>query len=383
MAALRVRVYNVRFGDAVLVTVPERVRGKAVKRHMLVDFGNVLADEGGVDEVFQPILQDVLAELDGRPLDLYVMTHEHMDHVQGLLHCSRAHGLTLPVTHAWLTASAQPGYYDNHPKARKKLDDARAAYRGATRFLGAVPEARASLGPMLFNNNPRRTGDCVEFLRGVASKKTTYVHRTRALGRSHPFTEAQLEVWAPEEDSSIYYGTFQPSAFAVRSGGAAGADRSLGAMTPPRGVDNGAFQALVESRARGVFDNLLSIDRAANNSSVVFAIEWRGWRLLFPGDAEHRSWKEMHKRGVLKPAHFLKVSHHGSWNGTPTGEILDQILPARPPDRRQRHAAVSTCTGTYHNVPDEETLARLKERCRVHSVEESPGELFLDIEFPG
>lgn len=74
-------------------------------------------------------------------------------------------------------------------------------------------------------------------------------------------------------------------------------------------------------------------------------LEWRRWRLLFTGDAEHRSWKEMNKRGVLKPVHFLKVSHHGSWNGTPSGEILDKILPPTPPDRRKRHAAVSTCEG--------------------------------------
>src|SRR5918997_6049896 len=110
MAALRVRVYNVRFGDAVLVTVPERVRGKAVKRHMLVDFGNVLADEGGVDEVFQPILQDVLAELAGRPLDLYVMTHEHLDHVQGLLYAFEHLDKQIDVEYAWLTASAEEDY---------------------------------------------------------------------------------------------------------------------------------------------------------------------------------------------------------------------------------------------------------------------------------
>ena len=93
---LRVRIYNVRFGDAVLVTVPDRDDGHTTTRHMLVDFGNVLANGGGEDAVFKPIVEDILSVLDGTPLDLYVMTHEHMDHVQGPLFASKEFGLDLP-----------------------------------------------------------------------------------------------------------------------------------------------------------------------------------------------------------------------------------------------------------------------------------------------
>lgn len=383
MDALRVRVYNVRFGDAVLVTVPDRDDGQTTTRHMLVDFGNVLSSEGGEDAVFRPIIEDIISVLDGAPLDLYVMTHEHMDHVQGLLFASEKFGLEVPVGQSWLTASAEPGYYTAHPEARRKQAAAVAAYREADRFLSAAPEAAAALGPLLLNNNPRRTGDCVEFIRNVAAQPPAYVHRERDLTGTHPFREAKLELWAPEEDTSEYYGSFQPIAFGVRSGDANGGARSLQTPIPPRGVDSGAFYALVESRRRGVFDNLLAIDRAANNSSVVFALEWRGWRLLFPGDAEHRSWREMDKRGLLRPVHFLKVSHHGSWNGTPEGEILDKILPMPPPDGRKRRAAVSTCTDTYPGVPDEELLEQLKTRCEVRSVEDAPSELFFDVTFEG
>ncbi len=34
------------------------------------------------------MLDDVTAKLGGKPLDLFVMTHEHLDHVQGFLHAS-------------------------------------------------------------------------------------------------------------------------------------------------------------------------------------------------------------------------------------------------------------------------------------------------------
>ena len=381
MADLRVRVYNVLFGDAVLVTVPDGDGSRTVRRHILVDFGNLFRGDGSEDEVFRPVVEDILSVLDGDPIDLYVMTHEHMDHVQGPLYASAELGLDLPVRQAWLTGSAAPDYYDTHPGAQRKRLQADAALRQAARFVSAAPEAAGVLGPLLFNNDPNRTGDCVEFLRHIASEPATYVHRGLELDRTHPFTEAKLELWAPEEDTSVYYGSFQPIAFGVRRATNGADSPSLRRPSPPRGVDSGAFYALVESRARGVFDNLLTIDRAANDSSVVFALEWRGWRLLFTGDAEHRSWKEMNKRGVLKPVHFLKVSHHGSWNGTPFGEILDKILPATPPDRRKRHAAVSTCEGAYAGVPDKEVLEQLGRRCEVRSVEDQPDELFFDITF--
>jgi beta-lactamase superfamily II metal-dependent hydrolase len=381
VATLKVRVYNVRFGDAVLVTVPDRDNGHTTERHVLVDFGNVLRGEGGEDEIFGPVLEDILSVLDGDPLDLYVMTHEHMDHVQGLLFASEELDLELPVQQAWLSASAEPSYYTEHPDARRKKLQAQMAYRQAKRFLHAAPEAADALGPLLLNNDPNRTSDCVEFLRHVAAEEPAYVHRALDIDGTHPFREAKIEIWAPEEDTSIYYGSFQPMSFAVRADGGNEGRPSLRMPTPPRGVDTGAFYSLVDSRSRGVFDNLLTIDRAANNSSVVFALEWRGWRLLFPGDAEHRSWKEMDKRGLLKPVHFLKVSHHGSWNGTPSGELLEKILPLTPPDDRKRCAAVSTCEGTYSNVPDKNMLEQLGERCTVRSVEDASDELFFEITF--
>ena len=93
-----------------------------------------------------------------------------------------------------------------------------------------------------------------------------------------------------------------------------------------------------------MFDNLLAIDQAANNSSVT-TIEWRGYRLLFPGDAEHRSWKEMDKRSLLEADPLLEGR---------SPRQLERDAPATssrrsstaPPDGKQRYAGVSTCEGT-------------------------------------
>ena len=53
---------------------------------------------------------------------------------------------------------------------------------------------------------------------------------------------------------------------------------------PPAGVDAGAFYRLVESRRDGLVDNLLAIDKAKNNSGIVFCLEWRGGEAASPGE---------------------------------------------------------------------------------------------------
>ena len=371
---LRVRLYNIRFGDAVLFTVPDN----GTTRHILIDVGNVLSGKGGDDSVFKPVVEAIEAELGGKPLDLYVMTHEHMDHIQGLPFAKEKAALELDVDFAWITASAAPDYYDTHPNAKKKKLDALAAYDQIAAYLQAAPDKK--LEGLMLNNNPRSTSDCVAYLRGLANT-TTYVYRGKSIDGTHPFEEAKLAIWGPEEDTSSYYRSFQPLALGVEGG--AGPAPTVVNPLPPSGVDAGAFYNLVDSRRSGLHDNLLSIDKAANNTSIVFSLEWRGWKLLFPGDAEQESWRMMDEHGVLEPVHVLKIAHHGSWNGTPQGAILDKILPTQPPDAKKRYAVVSTCLDTYSGVPDTTTLTTLGARAELHStLDQIPDAGHLDIELP-
>lgn len=420
---LRVRMYNVLFGDAILVSVPESDPADGtVTRHILIDVGNVTG-KGGDDDVFDPVIRDVLTVLAGRPLDLYVMTHEHMDHVKGLLYAAEQMKLDikkkLNVQYAWLTASAEPNYYSTHLEAKKRRLEAEEAHRAAARFLmasyldqnpsatipaaafddlyrfaGAADKAGAPafpkvLGALLLNNDYQKTAKCVGYLRNLAKKsRTFYVHRETNLRGKQPFTEATLKVWAPEEDTSAYYGRFRPLGLGMAGGYGAPGRPALAAAVPPAGVDAGVFYDLVTARRRGLSDSLLQIDTANNNTSIVFSLEWRGWRLLFPGDAEERSWKIMKREGQLAPIHFLKVGHHGSHNGTPPPELLDDVLPPKPPDEKPRYAGLSTCNDVYGEseetaVPHQQTMEDLRKRCQLVSVEGLAKGAYHDFLFPG
>jgi beta-lactamase superfamily II metal-dependent hydrolase len=366
MSVLTVRAYNVYFGDAILVSIPDRDSNSGIEtlRHILIDVGNVLGTQGGKDDVFEPVVQDIRRQLKGRPVDLYVMTHEHLDHVQGLPYAA-GKGLELEVDYAWLTASSEPDYYSRFPEARRKRLMLEQSYFAIERHLMANADLKTAwLSALMLNNHPYQTKSCVEYLRKLAGKGTQYVHRQTELVRGvhHPFNEARLEILAPEQDCASYYGQVRPLTLPGNAEDAATPGSSK-APAAPEGVDPRAFRKLLESWNAGISSNALAIDRAANNTSVVFRLEWRGWRLLFAGDAEQKSWTIMAREKMLRPVHFLKVGHHGSHNATPSDAILEKILPKERPDNRYRSAIVSTCLGTYGGVPHGPTLERLEDRC--------------------
>jgi hypothetical protein len=148
---------------------------------------------------------------------------------------------------------------------------------------------------------------------------------------------------------------------------------------------------LVERRRWGYGDNLLAIDRAANNTSIVFCLNWRGWKLLFPGDAEERSWKEMDKRGLLQPVHFIKVSHHGSITGMLPEGLVDKVLKV---DGTARYAVLSSYPDlekldkgqqqwTYRYVPRREVMEELANRADLRETIEVPDGGYIDYAFEG
>lgn len=382
MATLRVRVYNVLFGDAILLSIPEvDAEGHEIILHVLIDIGNALAGAAGNNAVFAPIFANIQAELAGAPLDLYVMTHEHMDHVQGLLYGATTLKTPIKAKTVWMTASSAPDYYERFENARKRRALAVAACEAIAAFLAkSAAPMPAAIAALLAINNPGSSKDCVDHIRSIAQTPPLYLHRTADTAGNLPFRRTKVRVLAPEEDTSIYYGRFAPPSLGVVQDDIAPTLLPPGATTPPAGVSAGDFFDLIRFRSGGMAANLRTIDKAANNSSVVLELEWNGWRLLFPGDAEEKSWQIMAKLGLLRPVHFLKISHHGSKNGSPEAGI-DAVLPEVSPDGRPRQAIVSTHEGAYPGVPDSPTLDRLRERATLYDTRHMPPGGWIDLTF--
>lgn len=96
-----IRMYRIGTGDCFALKFFKGASRKA-SFHMLIDCGSCKGDA----EHFQPYLDD-LAEWVGHRLDLLVVTHEHLDHVNGF-----AKGRTLfeqfEIAHAWMAWTEDP-----------------------------------------------------------------------------------------------------------------------------------------------------------------------------------------------------------------------------------------------------------------------------------
>lgn len=402
---LIVRAYNVGFGDAILIKIPEKdPKDNTTKiRHVLIDVGT--RKGGKKNDIYKSVLDNVIAELNGEPLDLYIMTHEHTDHSEGLNYAENSVYTNatdelkkkLDTHFAWLTASADENYLsrftlETQTRIKNFLSQQESILEEINSYLTACEnsgETTQSELKFLWEINELITRDeCVKYLRKLTKQGDThYVYRGCNFQNHNPFKETKIEIWAPEEDTSVYFNQFQP--ISMNLGITPTKEKGkvsykLTEIIPPRGVDAGAFYNLVKMRHM-MYENLILMDKAGNDTSIVFCIEWRGYRLLFTGDAEERSWDEMYDKKVLKHVHFLKISHHGSVNGTPEDEIFDEFFPVNPKDDKPRISLVSSIEGSYgETVPDPVTLRRIDERCEYLCLlqEVKPIGDYIDIEFP-
>jgi len=353
---LVVYAYNVRFGEAILLKVPDG--GK--NRFILVDAGNWQSGQAGLNKPLLDALKDIHKRTNGK-IDLYVMTHEHMDHVEGL-RAADSKGCKFDIDTVWMTASSEPGYYDSHEDAREKkraLQEAVAAFRALSVTAGQATDTK-----MMYELNAARTVDCVDFIRKASRKDPYYVYRDCDLRNKHPFSDASLRILAPEEDTSVYYKSILESVprYSLDAAGTSSTYRKSLPLPLP-GVYGGAFYDLIERMDGAFSESVFAIDKAANDTSIVFELTWRGKRLLFTGDAEQESWEKMYENTSLEPVDIFKIGHHGSSNARPPLAALNKILPQSR--REQSVAVLSTFPGVpFKSIPDKETLDDIMKRTK-------------------
>jgi hypothetical protein len=374
-AGIDIRAYVVGFGDCILLSLPDGSQ----RRHILIDFGRAPNDATSLSR-FPAIAKDIAARCGGH-LDLVVVTHEHLDHLEGF-HREREVFDRIAVDQVWMGLPSHPDYYTNYPKARpqRKLREAvRQFAEHATRNGLALNPAFASL---LQNNLANK--DRIDYLRRLGRKPPLYLARgTKGTAALRWSKSIRIKVLAPEEDTSVYYGN---DAASRARGAALAATTGVALASDPKDEFEWSFRSVTRAREGDIpgfstsdYDRLRNaireggvaaarfIDRAQNNTSLCLLIEVAGKRLLLPGDAELESWSRIRKHchADLGPVDFLKVSHHGSHNGTPL-DTLDQLLPRG----RANKAKILVSTkrnvyGTRNPVPDKSLMNELRSRCAV------------------
>jgi hypothetical protein len=364
---------------------------------MLIDFGNA---PGQSNDRFEAIAEDIERETAGH-LNVLVISHEHLDHIEGFYSTKKIFGdpTRMTVDYVWMSLPSDPDYYTDFPAAEPHLKLVEAAADYGNALAGRSLDLAPGFATMIRNNDLSNL-DRLAFIKGLPTRSVKYLRRGNRT-QNRAFSEAAVRILAPERDASVYYpgsshNNLAALAAALRPAMGDPVNSTRGATEDwwsfpkaervrsgrPPNLTERDWNTLRSGIEGGGPEAIRTIDKAQNNTSLVFILEAAGKRLLFPGDAELESWKVLEQKNPteMKPVDFLKVSHHGSHNGSLT-TVLDKVLPRE--SAANATVMVSTKSkvyGTVNPVPDEDTLADLRERCsRLISTEDAPDELFVEV----
>ena len=340
-AHMKIRMYNVGFGDCFLVTVPTPSNGP---RRILFDCGSIKSGGPSMDDVLKQLWQDCIDASGVPTIDVVVATHRHKDHVSGF---SRPGWANVRVREVWMPWTEHP----TDPEARRirdvqaslamALDSAlRAklqAAPGDDRLLGLqelVSNALSNDAAMTtlhegFKGNPKR--------RFLPEKGVTDLQIT-----SDAMPGIGIFVLGPSRDKEVIRDMDPPVGKSYL--------RLVGSMhevdEAPRPFDSGwqmdARPALVSPLSATDEDAIanigdlgpavaVSLDKAVNGTSLMLTLKVGSTHLLFPGDAQWGTWlaamTNPESAEILRKTRFYKVGHHGSHNATPK-EFVETLMSA-------------------------------------------------------
>jgi beta-lactamase superfamily II metal-dependent hydrolase len=334
---VRIRMYNVGFGDCFLLTflAPDR------PRKVLIDCGKHTLSQTGVplNRIVQQILQDVKEDGEYK-IDVVVATHRHLDHVQGFADKSWQQVSVGEVWMPWTEDPADSIARDICERQSRRAEQLKTGIAA----LGLSADEQQYLLSYSGNNlknaaamktlhegfigNPER-----RFLPYKAEEKNQFKPET--LGGVEVFAiapsrdiEILKEMDPPEEESFLRAWTMntvnaptKPGPFDSRwSLSRADFEHRCGVPL------EGDFPLSAEAHLGNVSDEpgleaAARLESAVNATSLVLLFHLGDAWLLFTGDAQWGSWNTILRNSshtkLLENISFYKVGHHGSHNATP------------------------------------------------------------------
>jgi len=319
---IRVRMYRVGFGDCFLVTVPEGSK----KKHILIDCGvHAQSKFKGIAEAVQAMKK----ETDGE-LAVVVATHAHADHISGFgTEADTFQEFNVgQVWMPWLEDLSNPEAKKLHTKtaALAGLLHAHLKMAGAdadSLIAGIAMNALGANGRSPVGNNAK----ALELLRGGFGdkKRTKYLKAGDELQDAGGIKGLTVRVLAPSNDSTFLSRMNPPEAqlYGLDANGEPVIEDLLpfhDRWTAPGGpLDDKFVQQLHDEVAMPLEALALSVDNYLNNTSLCLLLQYKGKKLLFPGDAQWGNWQSWQADWdeILGDISFYKVGHHGSHNATP------------------------------------------------------------------
>jgi beta-lactamase superfamily II metal-dependent hydrolase len=365
-----IRMYNVGFGDAFLVLVPDGNQ----QRRILFDCGSIEAVPGvTMSHVVDRIVRDV-TDADGVPrIDVVVATHRHKDHVSGF---GQAAWDGVEVREVWMPWTEHPTdaearrIRDSQSRLALTLNIALTTKATAlsevqkeemSRYQDLVSnvlllsndKAMKTLHSGFSGNPPRyflpeKTGRNRTFETDVLPVELMPNARGEPRRRNRTFETdvlpgVKVHILGPSRERDVIRDMNPPKGESfLRLHGVV----SEQAGAPPAPFPHEFRQAsrmvgepvsqqdLEEIRRAGSLSELavaVALDKAVNGTSLMLILEVAGTYLLFPGDAQWGTWnaalEDPEWRELLTRVSFYKIGHHGSHNATPK-DFVEALIPA-------------------------------------------------------
>jgi len=410
LATVRVRMYQVGFGDCFLLSF--EYAGQEPARHVLIDFGSrQLA--AGLD--LSGIADEINTHTGGGP-DVVVLTHRHQDHMSGFGGggTDAVVGGWKPrlVIRPWTEDPASPAD-DKGPGGpgpggaglRAGLDQGRAFAGALSRAIVASARGlRADVRQLALAQLANQAA--IDRLNAWSAEgRGVYVFYGQPLALDAVVPGVQVRVIGPptlsqhkpvateratnKEYWQLYQGLGIPSVPAPGAEDAVGVDERL--IGPARWL----VERLQGPQLRSLLRIVTALDHAMNNTSVILLIQAGDRRLLFCGDAQIENWEYAlsfapdhdQVRDLLREVDLYKVGHHGSRNATP--RTLFNLWTEPATRTRRMTALMSTKRDVFGNpaanteVPRQTLLTALHQRMPLLSTMDlRPGVPHVEVVAP-
>ena len=367
MAAIKVRMYNVGFGDCFLLEFP---RAGQEPFRVLIDCGSHSAGHPRagwkISETVATIIDDLGA---GSPpvIDVVAASHRHQDHVSGF---DVPAWSEVGVGEVWLPWTENP----SDPEAtRIRTKQSSLALNLTNAFADAgfddrweSADIKGSLQAMVANSLTNDTA-MRTLHQGFAGKPKRLFLSTPETATIAPTACPGLtvHVLGPSRDEATIRDMDPPTGQSYLRFGAA-PPPGVPVERSPSSEDRGPFAknfvldedryeqtyqmkrlgGAMKRKAAGIMRDTdlataVSLDKAVNGTSLMLMFEFGSAYLLFPGDAQWGTWNAVMTqpatRDLISRTTFYKVGHHGSHNATPV-DFLEKVLE---PDHTLWGAAAS------------------------------------------
>ena len=326
MSEIRITFLDIGVGDSIAITFTEG----GVRRCILVD--------GGDTKAASRVIANHLADEGIEAIDLLVATHFDQDHIRGLIYLLR------DVANGEGPLAGLPLYNYWGPMPKSTTLGPSVALEGlhtSSKFIIQSVDQNEEL--------------LVEVERCITDPEAIRFPSVLDPPPLDLFDTFRMELIAPEHQ--VPAEDVQEAALHVP------ADSEFPSIDEIETVDDlrRAFRVIQAESSRRA-------DHTANNLSLVLRLKpnipgVKRWRILLTGDAEQESYESITDCGQSMSARILKVSHHGSRNGTPAWVI---------PKIRPRYSVMSV--GQRHGHPNKEVyLALLRNGNEIFCTKKNKG----------